>query len=64
MSDNLIEAQEESKDPEVILNSYKQMMSDCQQIAGKIQELSLERDEHKLVVEQLSKLEDSRKAFR
>jgi len=54
----------DNNNPETILSIYKQMMSECQQIASKIQELSLERDEHKLVIEQLSKLEDERKAFR
>eukprot|EP01035_Chromulina_nebulosa_P016854 gene16854-22340_t len=54
----------DNNNPEAILSIYKQMMSECQQIASKIQELSLERDEHKLVIEQLSKLEDERKAFR
>jgi prefoldin subunit 2 len=54
----------EDNDPQQILSTYKQMTSECQQIAQKIQELQLERDEHKLVVEQLSKLNEDRKAFR
>jgi len=49
---------------EEILGTYKKMMADCQQIAAKVSELSLERDEHKLVIEQLSTLESERKAFR
>mmetsp|Transcript_30793 Transcript_30793/g.51516 ORF Transcript_30793/g.51516 Transcript_30793/m.51516 type:complete len:128 (+) Transcript_30793:106-489(+) len=49
---------------EEILGAYKKMMAECQQIASKVQELTLEKDEHKLVIEQLSKLEPERKAFR
>ena len=40
------------------------MTAECQSIASKISELTLERDEHKLVVDTLSKLEPERKAFR
>lgn len=47
-----------------ILNTYKAMTSECQTIASKITELSSERDEHKLVVDTLTKLESGRKAFR
>jgi prefoldin subunit 2 len=50
--------------PEDILNRFKQMNAECQQLAAKIQELTLEKDEHRLVVETLSKLESERKAFR
>ena len=50
--------------PEVVLGTYKNMVSECQQLAAKISELTLERDEHKLVLEQLLKLEPNRKAFR
>ncbi len=49
---------------DTIVNTYKKMTSDCQQIASKISELNMEKDEHRLVVETLSKLEGSRKAFR
>lgn len=49
---------------ETILNTYKRMAGDCQQIATKIQELNIERDEHRLVVDTLVKLEPDRKAFR
>mmetsp|Transcript_25546 Transcript_25546/g.35130 ORF Transcript_25546/g.35130 Transcript_25546/m.35130 type:complete len:126 (-) Transcript_25546:127-504(-) len=49
---------------EEILGTYKKMMAECQQIATKISELTLEKDEHKLVLESLSKLESERKAFR
>lgn len=51
-------------DPEVIINTYKQMSAECQQLALKINELSGERDSHRLVIENLSKLEPERKAFR
>jgi prefoldin subunit 2 len=49
---------------EVILGTYKRMAAECQQIAAKIQELNMERDEHRLVVDTLTKLEPERKAFR
>lgn len=53
-----------SNDPDVILGTYKQMLAECQQIAAKIQELNQESEEHRLVIDQLSKLEAERKAFR
>jgi prefoldin subunit 2 len=40
------------------------MTSEIQQIASKVSELNLERDEHRLVFDTLSKLEPDRKAFR
>eukprot|EP01039_Chlorochromonas_danica_P001799 gene1797-1965_t len=52
------------ENPEEILGNYKKMMAECQQIASKIQELTMERDEHKLVVDTLGKLESDRRAFR
>ena len=51
-------------DPEVIINTYKQMSAECQQLALKINELGGERDQHKLVIDNLSKLQPERKAFR
>lgn len=54
----------DDQNPEEIINRYKQMNAECQQIAAKVQELALEKDEHRLVVEALSKLESDRKAFR
>jgi prefoldin subunit 2 len=54
----------DENNPEDILNRFKQMNAECQQLAAKIQELTLEKDEHRLVVETLSKLESERKAFR
>lgn len=53
-----------SNDPEVILSTYKRMSSDCQAMAAKISELSMERDEHKLVIDTLTSLEPERRAFR
>ena len=54
----------ESLDPQQILANYKEMTSACQNLASKISELNLERDEHKLVIDTLTKLEPERKAFR
>ena len=54
----------ESSDPQVILQHYKDQTSQCQTLANKITELQMERDEHKLVIDTLSKLEPERKAFR
>ena len=64
-SDGAVEPETpESLDPQVILANYKEMTSTCQNLASKISELNLERDEHKLVIDTLSKLEPERKAFR
>lgn len=49
---------------EEILDTYKRMSSECSAIVNKISELTVERDEHRLVVDTLQKLETSRKAFR
>lgn len=51
-------------DPEVILNTYKKMSTDCQAIANKVSELKSEADEHRLVIDLLKDLEPERKAFR
>ena len=48
----------------VILSKYRKMTSECQQITGKIGELNLDKDEHKLVNETLEKLESGRKTYR
>ena len=53
-----------ASEPEVILNQYKQMGIECSNIAAKVHELNNEKEEHRLVVEQLSKLEDNRRAYR
>ena len=57
-------AEAEETNPDVIISKYKQMMSECQQYAAKINELSFEKDGHRLVIEKLSALEPERKAFR
>eukprot|EP01041_Mallomonas_annulata_P000186 gene186-320_t len=54
----------EENNPEVILNKYKNMTAECQNLTAKISELNMSREEHKLVVETLSTLNDDRKAFR
>lgn len=51
-------------EPEAILNQYKQMGMECSNIAAKVHELNNEKEEHRLVVEQLLKLEDDRRAYR
>jgi prefoldin subunit 2 len=51
-------------DSETIINTFKAMTSDCQQIASKLSELNMDKDEHKLVIDTLKKLEPDRKAFR
>ena len=55
---------EEDTNPEVIIAKYKQLMSECQQYATKMNELSFDKDEHRLVLEKLQTLEPERKAFR
>jgi prefoldin subunit 2 len=54
----------DNSNPELIIQTYKQMNNECQQLTSKVTELALERDEHKLVIETLSKLEPERKTFR
>ena len=53
-----------AQDPEEIIDTYKQMSSECSAIMNKSTELQVERDEHRLVIDTLSKLESERKAFR
>ncbi len=59
---NMSEEKEESAD--TIINNYKAMTAECQQIASKIQELNQDKDEHRIVIDNLKKLDDDRKAFR
>jgi prefoldin subunit 2 len=54
----------DNSNPELIIQTYKQMTNECQQLANKVQELQLERDEHKLVLETISQLEPERRTFR
>lgn len=49
---------------EQVLGYYKSVQSECQQILGKISELNLEKDEHKLVVDTMKGLESGRRAYR
>jgi len=49
---------------EQVLGAYRQMQSECSQILGKISELNLEKEEHKLVVDTLKKVEVERRAYR
>eukprot|EP01006_Ploeotia_vitrea_P067686 TRINITY_DN98095_c0_g1_i1.p1 TRINITY_DN98095_c0_g1~~TRINITY_DN98095_c0_g1_i1.p1 ORF type:complete len:130 (+),score=7.25 TRINITY_DN98095_c0_g1_i1:127-516(+) len=57
-------SKEDENNPDVIINTYKRMSTDCQAISSKISELQNEKDEHKLVIDLLGKLEPERKAFR
>ncbi len=56
--------QVDPENAEQILGFYKQMQSECSQILGKISELNLEKDEHKLVVDTLKKMDSDRRAYR
>jgi len=53
-----------AESPETIINTYKMMTSECSQISAKIQEFNFQKDEHRLVIDTLKKLESDRKAFR
>jgi prefoldin subunit 2 len=50
--------------PEAIIGHFKQMNAECQQIQAKVTELTLEKEEHRLVEGTLSKLDGGRKAYR
>ena len=54
----------EDNNPDVIINTYKRMSTDCQAIASKVSELQTEKDEHRLVIDLLNNLENDRKAYR
>lgn len=54
----------DDNNPEVILGNYKRMSTECSNVAAKVSELNVEKDEHRLVVDLLGKLEPDRKAFR
>lgn len=56
--------EEVTESAETIITNYKMMTAEAQQLASKISDLSLDRDEHKLVLDNLKGLEPSRKAFR
>eukprot|EP00607_Mallomonas_marina_P010620 CAMPEP_0182422320 /NCGR_PEP_ID=MMETSP1167-20130531/7979_1 /TAXON_ID=2988 /ORGANISM="Mallomonas Sp, Strain CCMP3275" /LENGTH=123 /DNA_ID=CAMNT_0024600287 /DNA_START=149 /DNA_END=520 /DNA_ORIENTATION=- len=52
------------ENPESIISKYKEMVSRCSGTANKITELNISKEEHRLVEENLSKLNSDRKAFR
>jgi prefoldin subunit 2 len=56
----------EEKEPttQEILGTYQNLMADCRNIATKIGELNLEKDEHRLVIDTMSKLDSARTAYR
>ena len=54
----------DENNPDHVLGVYKQLQSECQQIMGKISELNLVKDEHKLVLETMKTLEGGRRAYR
>lgn len=47
-----------------ILGTYQNMTADCRNIAAKINELNLDKDEHRLVLDTISKLDSGRRAYR
>jgi len=54
----------ENHNPELIIQTYKNLVNEVSQLSAKFRELASERDEHKLVIDQLSKLDGSRTAYR
>jgi prefoldin subunit 2 len=54
----------DNSNPELIISTYKSMTNECQQLTTKISELTMEKEEHRLVLETLKKLEPERKTFR
>jgi hypothetical protein len=50
--------------PSNVLQQYRDILSECQKIQGKISELEVDRAEHVLVEETLQPLDPSRRAFR
>lgn len=53
-----------SNPPAGVIQRYRDLMRQSQQIASKITELELERNEYKLVEDTLRPLDSSRKAYR
>lgn len=45
-----------SSEAEVIINTFKAMNAECSQIQLKIQELGLDKEEHRLVVTSLTRI--------
>jgi prefoldin subunit 2 len=54
----------DNSNPQQIINTYKDMSSKCQQLAAKVGELTTEKEEHRLVIDTLSKLDGAKKAYR
>lgn len=50
--------------PANLLQQYRELLSECQKIQGKISELEVDRAEHVLVEETLQPLDPERRAFR
>ena len=46
-----------------MIERYKQMRRECQQLATKVSELELESNEHQLVIDTLTPIEPERRAF-
>ena len=46
-----------------VIERYKQMRRECQQLATKVSELELESNEHQLVIDTLTPIEPERRAF-
>lgn len=47
-----------------VIQKYRQMSAECQQLMSKIAELEMERNEHKLVEDTLVPLDPERRAYR
>ncbi|TFJ87741.1 hypothetical protein NSK_001091 [Nannochloropsis salina CCMP1776] len=54
----------EATDPSSIIQTFQNLQGECQQMTTKLQELEMELSEHELVIQQLTPLEPSRKAYR
>jgi chaperonin cofactor prefoldin len=52
------------KEEHVILQKYRELVSDCQQLMQKIAELETDCHEHKLVEQTLQPLDPERRAYR
>jgi chaperonin cofactor prefoldin len=59
-----IHTMEQQPIPATILQQYRELLSECQKIQGKISELEVDRAEHVLVEETLQPLDPERRAFR
>jgi len=54
----------DNSNPELIIQTYKDMNNEVQRLTQKINELTMEKDEHRLVIDTLKELEGDRKTFR